>query len=204
VNPDLALVRRMLDGDEAAFESFFNAVYPALYRFALARIGGDQDAAGDIAQAAICKAIAKLQTYRGEAALLTWVCVFCRREIYAHGRRNRERPLVELVEDEPEIRAALESLRAATMEDPDASLDRDKLATFVQRVLDQLPSHYADALEWKYIDELPVLEIGTRLGLSPKAAESLLTRARSAFRDAFHTLASATQPPVPETRHREG
>jgi RNA polymerase sigma-70 factor (ECF subfamily) len=188
----------MLDGDETAFESFFNAVYPALYRFALARLGSDGDAAGDVAQAAICKALAKLHTFRGEAALLTWVCVFCRREIYAHCRRHAERPIVHLVEDEPEIRAALESLRLATVDDPDASLDRVRLAAFVQRVLDQLPSHYADALEWKYIDELSVQEIGLRLGLGSKAAESLLTRARGAFRDAFRTLAAAAQPPFPE------
>ena len=49
-------------------------------------------------------------------------------------------------------------------------------------------SHYADALEWKYIDEIPVQEIAARLGLGAKAAESLLTRARHAFRDAFRTL----------------
>jgi TonB-dependent Receptor Plug Domain/Sigma-70, region 4 len=61
-----------------------------------------------------------------------------------------------------------------------------------------LPSHYADALEWKYIDEAPVQEIATRLGLGPKAAESLLTRARVAFRDAFRTLAAAAEPPFPD------
>ena len=126
LTPDLALVRRMLDGDEAAFESFFNAVYPALYRFALARLGSDEDAADEVAQAAICKAIAKLHTFRGEAALLTWVCTFCRHEIYAYCKRHAEHPHVELAEDEPEIRAALESLRAATVDDPDASLDRDQ------------------------------------------------------------------------------
>jgi RNA polymerase sigma-70 factor, ECF subfamily len=61
-----------------------------------------------------------------------------------------------------------------------------------------LPAHYADALEWKYIDEVSVQEIGIRLGLGPKAAESLLTRARSAFRDAFRALAAAAQPPFPD------
>jgi RNA polymerase sigma-70 factor, ECF subfamily len=187
----------MLDGDEPAFDTFFNAVYPALYRFALARLGGDTDAAGDVAQAALCKAITKLHTYRGEAALLTWLCVFCRHELYAHGRRHAAGPVVPLVEDEPEIRAALESLRAAGAEDVDASIDRTRLAAFVQRVLDQLPSHYADALEWKYIDELPVQEIGQRMGLGAKAAESLLTRARAAFREAFRTLAAGGQPPYP-------
>lgn len=183
----------MLDGDEAAFESFFNAVYPALYRFALARLDGNADAAADLAQAAICKAIAKLHTFRGEAALLTWVCVFCRHEIYAYTKQHAARPVVALIEDEPEVRAALESLRASTTEDPGVALDRLRLAAFVQRVLDHLPTHYADALEWKYIDEASVQEIGTRLRLGTKAAESLLTRARAAFRDAFRTL--ATDPP---------
>jgi RNA polymerase sigma-70 factor, ECF subfamily len=140
----------MLDGDELAFESFFGAVYPALYRFALTRLGSDEDAAGEVAQAAICKAIAKLHTFRGEAAVLSWVCVFCRHEIYAYLKRHSARTHVSLgplSEDDPEIRAALESLRLATVDDQEASLDRDKLGAFVQRVLDQLPSHYADALE---------------------------------------------------------
>jgi len=191
---DLELVQRMLGGDEAAFERFFDASYPPLYRFAMVRLGFDRDAAADVAQAAICKAIGKLRTFRGEAALLTWLCTFCRHEIYAFHRRNPGRLEVELVEDDPEIRAALESLRTAVVEDLDARLDRLKTASVVQRVLDHLPSHYADALEWKYIDELPVQEIGTRLGLSTKAAESLLTRARRAFRDAFDAMAPAWPP----------
>ena len=200
---DLALVRRMLDGEEAAFESFFAAVYPALYRFALARLGADEDAADEVAQAAMCKAIGKLHTYRGEAALLTWMCTFCRHEIYSYCTRHAGHPHIELAEDEPEIRAALESLRAATVEDPDTVLDRLRLGAFVQRVLDQLPSHYADALEWKYIDEVSVQDIASRLGLGLKAAESLLTRARAAFRDAFRTLTPAG-PPLPGTEHGEG
>ena len=188
----------MLDGDERAFDAFFDAVYPALYRFALARLDSDAEAAGDVAQATISKVIAKLHTYRGEAALLTWACVFCRHELYAHAKRYGQTVHVHLAEDDPEVRAALESLRLATVEDPDRSLDRVKLAAFVQRVLDHLPSHYADALDWKYIDEVPVEEIATRLGLGLKAAESLLTRARAAFRDAFRTLAAAAEPPFPD------
>ena len=72
----------------------------------------------------------------------------------------------------------------------------------MQRVLDELPSHYADALEWKYIDEISVHEIAARLGLGAKAAESLLTRRANAFRDAFRTLAAAARPPFPDTARR--
>src|SRR5262245_13436388 len=181
----------MLAGDESAFESFFDAAYPVLYRFALARLGFNRDAAGDVAQAAICKAIGKLRTFRGEAALLTWLCTFCRHELYAFHRRNPGGFEVELAEDDPEIRAALESLRGSMAEDLDTWLDHRKAASIVQRVLDHLPPRYADVLEWKYIDDLPVQEIAARLGLRLKAAESLLTRARRAFRDAFHAIAPA-------------
>lgn len=188
---DLQLVRRMLGGDESAFEAFFDAGYPVLYRFALVRLGFDRDAAGDVAQAAICKAIGKLRTFRGEATLLTWLCTFCRHELYAYHRRNPGRFEVDLAEDDPEIRAALDSLRGATVEDLDAWLDQHKTASIVQRVLDHLPPRYAEVLEWKYVDDLPVKEIAVRLGLGLKAAESLLTRARRAFRDGFHATAPA-------------
>jgi RNA polymerase sigma-70 factor, ECF subfamily len=185
---DLELVRQMLAGDETAFERFFDVAYPVLYRFALVRLRFDSDAAGDVAQNAICKGIRKLHTFRGEAALLTWLCTFCRHELYAWEKRHRGTFNVELVEADPEIRAALESLRARE-DDPDASLDRTGVASLVQRVLDHLPPHYAEALECKYIDDMPVQEIGVRLGLGTKATESLLTRARRAFREAFEAIA---------------
>lgn len=185
---DIDRVRRMLAGDEEAFEQFFADAYPALYRFALIRLAFDRDAAAEVAQATLCKAIGKLHTFRGEAALLTWLCAFCRRELYAWTKRNR-RVQVELLEDDPEIRAALESLRAP--ENIESALDRATLGSLVQRVLDHLPSHYASVLEWKYIDDISVHEIGARLGLGVKAAESLLTRARAAFREGFRGLMPA-------------
>jgi len=46
-----------------------------------------------------------------------------------------------------------------------------------------LPPVYGDLLEWKYVDGLSILELAERLGRSPKAIESLLTRAREAFRE---------------------
>ncbi len=186
---DIELVRRMLAGEEAAFERFFDAAYPMLYRFALARLAFDRDAAAEVAQATICKAIGKLHTFRGEAALLTWLCTFCRHELYAWKRHRAGRVQIELPEDDPEVRAALDSLRAA--DDAESALDRARLASLVQRVLDHLPSHYAHALEWKYIDELSIQEIAARLGVGAKAADSLLTRARRAFREALRTMTPA-------------
>ena len=183
---DRRLVRRMLGGEEAAFRELFDRTFPGLYRFALSRLSGDADLAEEIVQAALCRAVTKLHTYRGEAALFTWLCTFCRYEISGLMRRPAQRAVaVELVEDVPEIRAALESLPALGAELPAEGLLRRELGELVQRTLDLLPTHYGDALEWKYVDGLSVREIAARLGVGPKAAESLLTRARQAFRDAF-------------------
>jgi RNA polymerase sigma-70 factor (ECF subfamily) len=186
---DRRLVRKLIGGDEQAFEEFFESYFPALYRFALVRCAGDADAAEEISQATLCKAISKLSTYRGEAMLFTWLCTFCRHEISAHFRRlgRQPRPL-HLEEDNPEIAAALDTLSELAADGPEQALQRGDVRRLVQTTLDRLPRRYGDALEWKYAEGLSVKEIAGRLGLRPKAAESLLTRAREAFRDGFTTL----------------
>ncbi|HKR66009.1 MAG TPA: sigma-70 family RNA polymerase sigma factor [Thermoanaerobaculia bacterium] len=188
-HPDRFLVRRLLRGDEDAFAEFFDANFAPLFRFALPRVDGDASAAEDVVQTALCRAVRKLASYRGEAALLTWLTTICRREIATYfEKRKRVPPMIDLTEDIPEIRAALDSLA-----EPESALRRKETARLVQVVLDRLPSRYGDALEWKYIEGLSVAEIAERLGLTTKAAESMLTRARDAFRDGF-TAAYGVQP----------
>ena len=185
---DLDLARRLLAGDETGFDAFFGGYFPKLYRFALARLG-DEGAAEDVAQATLIKAVHKLHTYRGEAAMFSWLCTFCRHEISAYyALRERRVPELPLVEDAPDVKAALESLSAMSTSGPDEQYRRREVARLVQVTLDTLPEPYGDALEWKYIQGWSVDEIATKLRIGPKAAESLLTRARLAFRDAFTGL----------------
>lgn len=203
-NEDRRLVRRMLAGDERAFEEFFDGYFPGLYRFALARLGCDEDAAEEVAQATLCKAISKLDTYRGEARLFTWLCAICRYELFSFRKREKREPVkVSLIEDSPEIRAALESLGTVVGEQPGEALDRKELGRLVQVALDSLPPRYGNALEWKYLDGMSVKEIAGRLEVSPKAAESLLTRAREAFREGFSTLVRGSIDPGSAMRRSE-
>ena len=186
---DKTVVGRLLAGDEAAFEDFFETYFSRLYRFAITRLDNDADGAEEVVQATLCKAVNKLATYRGEAALFTWLCTFCRHEISAHYvRQQRTAPEISLIEDTPDVRAALESLAAVSGDRPDEQIRRAELARLVRVTLDSLPGRYGDALEWKYLEELSVQEIAARLNVGPKAAESLLTRARQAFRDGFATM----------------
>jgi RNA polymerase sigma-70 factor (ECF subfamily) len=186
---DRARVSRMLAGDEAAFEEFFADSFPPLFRFANARMR-DAAAAEEVVQATLCRAVSRLSTYRGEARLFTWLCTFCRHEISAwYERRARRAPEVDLVDELPEVRAALESL--GTDAGPEATLRRDELRRFVQAILDSLPGRHGDALEWKYIEGLTVAEIAARLGVGEKAAESVLSRARQGFREAITAAGGA-------------
>lgn len=185
---DRQLLERMLDGDEQAFDTFVDEYYPRLYRFAYPRLGSDPEATQDVVQGTFEKVVPRLGSFRGEAALFTWMCTFCRYEIAAHWRATgRRRPEVELDEDSPDVRAALESL-SADDGGPEKAVERQQLARLVRATLDYLPIRYGNALEWKYMHGLSVREIALRLGITPKAAESLLTRARQAFRDGFATV----------------
>jgi RNA polymerase sigma-70 factor (ECF subfamily) len=185
---DLRLVRRMLAGDTAAYESFAELYVQTLYRFTRNRLRDDGERTRDIVQTAITKALGRLDAYRGEAALLTWLCACCRNEVLMHFRSRRSAP-VELELEEGMAPAA--GFRGATAPDPERSVLRDETATLVHMTLDLLPSHYAQALEWKYVEGLPGEEIAGRLGTTAKAAESLLTRAREAFRTRYWSVAAA-------------
>jgi RNA polymerase sigma-70 factor (ECF subfamily) len=189
VHTDFAVARRILAGDEAAFRALFDRVFPRLYRFVLARLDGDGDAARDVVQQTFCRAIERLNKYRGEAALYTWLFQICRNTLNDYYRfTSRERRVITPLEDLPQVRAVLETLAAPQATAPETGAWRSELGRLVQATVDALPERYAEVLEWKYIDGWPVKSIAERLGVSDKAAESLLTRAREAFRTAMTAM----------------
>ncbi len=190
----MQLVRRMLRGDEDAFTSFFNRYFPALFRFAMSRLSHDSDLAEDVVQATLIQATRKLATFRGESSLFTWLCTFCRHEMSANYRRRRKHEVVS--DDADALDVALSQLEAPTDDRPDSELSRAALRGEVLATLQRLPDHYGRALTWKYLEDVPVREIADRLDIGPKAAESLLTRARGAFRDAFAAATIAASIPA--------
>lgn len=189
VHADRALARKLLAGDEAGFRAFFDTYFPKLYRFALVRLDGQEAEAKDIVQQTFCKAVEHLDSYRGEASLYGWMCQICRNLIAdTMRRRQREGTQVLLLEEDTGLQGIIESLPGPASAEPEAYGARADLVRLIQATLDALPGHYGDVLEWKYVDGLSVDEIAARLAVGPKAAESLLTRARSAFRDAVESL----------------
>lgn len=189
---DLRLVRRVRAGDEHAFRQLFDEHYDRLFRFALLRLGQDEDVVEDIVQQSLTKAIQALDTYRGEANLQTWLCTICRNAITDWQRKQGlyEKNIVR-AEDHPGIRGAVESFRAPDSDDPLLVSQKLELTRLIQVALDRLPKNYGDALEWKYVEGQSVKEIAERLQIGREAVQSLLARAKRAFAEVYGSLADA-------------
>jgi RNA polymerase sigma-70 factor (ECF subfamily) len=193
MNDDRDLVAAMLGGDERAFTTFFETYFPRVYRFALPRVNRNPDVAKDVVQVTLVKAMRALGTWRGDATLFTWLCQICRRQIADHVRSERRHSSkVVLIDDSDEVRAALESIEAPVTDNPLHGADRAELGRLVHTVLDRLPGRYGEALEWKYVEGRSVEEIGERLGIGQTAAQSLLARARIAFREGVEAVFGAS------------
>ena len=116
--------------------------------------------------------------------MFTWLCQICRNEINGYFRKlSRSVPVVP--QDDDAIRPILESLESDESDTPEGMFEGVQMKRLIQEVLDHLPANYGDALEWKYIEGFSVSEIAERLEVTDLAAQSLLARARTAFRDAL-------------------
>lgn len=188
---DRFLAEGLRAGDAVAFDRFTSSYLPALYRFAASRLRGDRELVREIVQTTVCKALAGLGNFRGEAAFFTWLCACCRNEIAMHYRRQsslrREVPLPD--DSEPNPIAGSPPLEGIT-----ESLLREERAGFVHLALDLLPPHQARALTMKYLENASVKQIAAALAISSKATESLLTRARIAFRGHYQRLTQDFEP----------
>jgi RNA polymerase sigma-70 factor (ECF subfamily) len=179
---DRKLARRMVRGDERAIQTFCEQNLAKLYRFAKNRLPSEHDV-DDVVQVVLTNAARRIETYRGEASLYTWLCQICRREVAKHiASRTRHAAVLTFSEDS-ELDDAVHNLPASAEQEPDAVTRRAELIAAVQHALDRLPDHYAEALELKYIDGFSSKEIAQRFGLADEATQSLLARARRAFRE---------------------
>ena len=180
---DRRLARKILAGDQRALRAFMDEYFPRLYRYASHRLRSEADV-DDVVQLTLSQAALRLETYRGEATLLTWLVQICRHEISRQLRHN-DRDLdvtLPFLNDEL-LRATVESIEVEPEDSPEEASRRRELLSLIQLTLDQLPELYARSLELKYIDGLSSTEIAGELQISDVATQSLLARARRAFRE---------------------
>lgn len=133
------LVGRARAGDRVAFEALATAAFPALVRLC-GSLEGDRERALDLAQEALCRALAAIAEFRGEASFATWVRKIARNLFLkdrARAARRRERGA------EPE---ALDAHASKVEEDPAARAARVERAGRVRAALETLPDEQRTAL----------------------------------------------------------
>jgi RNA polymerase sigma-70 factor (ECF subfamily) len=188
---DEAWRRLALRGDEAALRRLTTEVMPALYRFCLYRVGRNQHLCEEVVQETLLRGLRDLSRYepgRAEGNIFPWLTGLARNEIQrVLGREKAALPLQGLWERlDRELTEAFAKIDAAPL--ADEVLQRQETRELVNTAMAQLPTHYRQALEAKYLTGQSVRAIAERSRMTEKAAESLLTRARDAFRAAFTGL----------------
>ena len=192
---DLALRDAVLAGSREAASTLFQRHVEALYEFAYYRVGKDHATAEDVVQDTLLVAVEKLADFDGRSSLYTWLCGIAKNKI--RGGRRKRRPLrVEdlLHEHDSEIEQILANVENEPL--PDEVLEAEETRQMVGATLSSLPPDYRDALIGKYVDGLTVPAMAERLGRHPKALESTLHRARTAFSRVFQLLAKGHEEAV--------
>jgi len=180
---ELALAHAAGQGDEAALAALFNRYADPLFAYIYHHSASRADAE-DVWQESLLAALRALPSFRGRARLFTWLCSIARHKLVDHLRRGASVP-AEVFSELPEgTLAALAS---------DAPLPHEAVAQRATRAaaaqaLGLLSREYRVALVARYADECGVDEVARLLGRSYKATESLLSRARAAFRAALLAL----------------
>lgn len=166
---DVALLRGVAARDARAVRRLLDEVAPVVHGFLYARVGGDQPAAEDLLQETLLEAVRSAGSYRGDAALSTWLCAIARRRLARHYESERKAEAA---------RAGLTLVARVPDDDDDRLEQRDE----VVRALGRMPALHRQVLVLKYLDGLHVEEIAEQLGRSRVQVQSLLQRARDGLR----------------------
>ncbi len=194
--------RRAIAGDSGAIGQLVDASLEPLFRFCLYRVGKNRHLCEEVVQETIVRGIAELSNYQPERSgdcLFPWLTGLARNEIRRALAREPAAASLETIWQrmDEELRTIFGRLDSAPL--AAEVLAREETREMVNATMAQLPQHYRLALEAKYVAQRSVRDIATDHATSEKAIESLLTRARQAFRETFLALTRnlATEGPLP-------
>lgn len=148
-----------------------------------ASLSGSADAAEDLAQETLIEAWRHAQSLRNLDALRPWLFGIAR-NVCLRWRRGQGR-------DAAKLDRYAQSLPARTVSEWEAGhgdeliLERDELASLLDRALGLLPAPTRDVLVQHYIDERPHGEIAAKLGVSEGAVAVRIHRGKLALKQAL-------------------
>lgn len=188
---DAAWRERALHGEAAAVKTLAEDALQPLYSFCLYRVGRNRALCEEVVQETLVRAIRELDRYdpaRAGDNIFPWLSGLARNEISRV--LAKEKSAVSLEALWARMDQELLALYARLELEPfgDEVLQREETRELVNTTMSQLPPHYREALEAKYLTGKSVRDMAAVWSISEKAVESLLTRARQAFRVAFLAL----------------
>lgn len=151
---------------------------PRLYGYFYPRVGGDCQTAEDLTQDTLLSAVRSGNTPTAADEQMPWLFAIARNKLIDHYRKNdrQARNLGHQTSDE-EI--------AEQVGLPDLDLESLPVRDEVIAILYRLNPRFQAAIVLRYFDGCPVAEVAQALFLSETATQSLLARARNAFRAAW-------------------
>jgi RNA polymerase sigma-70 factor, ECF subfamily len=170
---ELALVDRCRQGDLGAFEAIYRAHSGRLYSVACRMLGNSADAE-DLLQEIFLAAHRKLDSFRGESALGTWLYRLATNLCLDHlrSRAAKSSQITDAIDDEPSL-ADAGSRRLA-----ERTVDKMDL----ERALAELPEGCRTAFVLHDVEGLEHREVGEMLGIAEGTSKSQVHKARLRLR----------------------
>lgn len=182
---EAAVVRRAVNGDEAAVEHLFARYNPQLVCTAR-RILRDASAAEDSAQAAWVQVIRHLPDFRGESQFATWATRIVINEALAIRRKQRMMCVVVEEERHGSVRKRSGETRVADLEAlaVRGGQEHRAAARDVSRLLKILPESQRVVVELAKIQGLALTDVAGHLGITLGCVKARLSRGLAMLRDA--------------------
>jgi RNA polymerase sigma-70 factor (ECF subfamily) len=179
-DPEVRLMLRVRDGDAAAFVELERLYRTRVLGWFCRRLG-DRVEAEDLTQEVFLRLYRARLSYKPRARFATWVFHITQNVARNALRSRRRRPCVRL-ETAAGNGGTVESLLPDRAESPSRPLERDELAGVVRAAVAGLVGRQRAAVELHQFEDLTYTQVAAELDMTPKAAKSLLYRARNQLR----------------------
>jgi RNA polymerase sigma-70 factor (ECF subfamily) len=179
------LARLAQQGDGEAFRLIVQHGNQRLFRIARAVVGDDAEAE-DVVQETYVKAFARLDSFRAEANIHTWLTSIALNE--ARGRLRARRNTVDVGEIEAAQANASQIIPFPVNEDsetPEANAARLQIRHLIEAAVDSLPPLFRIVFIMRDIEDYSIEETANLLDMKAETVKTRLHRARRLLRSAL-------------------
>jgi RNA polymerase sigma-70 factor (ECF subfamily) len=189
---DNALVELVRGGHREAFRHIMQRCNQRLFRIARSVIGEDSEAE-DVLQESYMRAYHKLDSFRGDSTLLTWLTSIVLNEARGRLRKRHHMVGLEQVDAAPDdTHQIIQFPSKFGSEDPAVSTARAQIRHLLERAIDELPEAFRIVYMMREIEECTVEETATQLDIKPETVKTRLHRARRLLRASLHGQLATT------------